>query len=348
MQVFLYEFITGGGMWSQGSRPPCGSLLDEGQAMARSLAADFASAGIEVLSLLDSRLPVSGVGQVERIGSADEERRAFIGQAAAADWSVVVAPEFAGNLLRRCQWVREAGGHLLCPGPAVVSLASDKQRTADHLQRHGIQVPHGMEINSPKSIGSVPANLFPAVIKPLDGCGSQGVQRVQDASQLRAILDGTPQRLERFVAGLAASVAVLCGPEVQIALPACEQRLSFDGHFGYLGGRTPIPEPVALRARKLALRAVRSLPNPFGYIGVDLILGPDPSGRDDNVIEINPRLTTSYVGLRALCRNNLATAMLAVAQQREPALSWDDGVVEFSADGRITIDRQLRDPRAEP
>ena len=32
----------------------------------------------------------------------------------------------------------------------------------------------------------------------------------------------------------------------------------------------------------------------------------------DRVIEINPRLTTSYVGLRALARFNLAEALLAV------------------------------------
>jgi predicted ATP-grasp superfamily ATP-dependent carboligase len=85
---------------------------------------------------------------------------------------------------------------------------------------------------------------------------------------------------------------------------------------------------------------VRTLSDPFGYIGVDLVLGADPDGQDDHVIEINPRLTTSYVGLRALSRNNLAAAMLVVAEGREPALSWHDGVVEFSADGRTSaIDR---------
>lgn len=315
--------------------------------MVRSLTADLVAAGIEVHCLLDARLPGFGVGQFERIGSANEERQAFMRQAAAADWTVVIAPEFARNLLRRSQWVLEAGGQLLSPGPAIVSLASDKQRTAEHLERHGIQVPQGVVIKDATCIGSIPVNLFPAVIKPIDGCGSQGVQKVHDASELRAMRDRTPQRLERFVPGLAASVAVLCGTELRIALPACEQRLSFDGHFVYLGGRTPLPELVALRARKLALRAVQSLPHPFGYVGVDLILRTNPSGRDDCVIEINPRLTTSYVGLRALCRNNLAAAMLAVALNQEPALSWHDGVVEFSADGRIMMDRPLRDPRAE-
>ena len=38
------------------------------------------------------------------------------------------------------------------------------------------------------------------------------------------------------------------------------------------------------------------------------MLGDDPAGADDVVIEINPRLTTSYLGLRRLARDNLADA----------------------------------------
>ena len=35
-----------------------------------------------------------------------------------------------------------------------------------------------------------------------------------------------------------------------------------------------------------------------GWVGVDLILGPDIKGSKDFVFEINPRLTTSYLGAR--------------------------------------------------
>jgi predicted ATP-grasp superfamily ATP-dependent carboligase len=89
------------------------------------------------------------------------------------------------------------------------------------------------------------------------------------------------------------------------------------------------------RARRLARAAVQSLPDPVGWVGVDLVFGNDEKGRDDTVIEINPRLTTSYVGLRAICRENLAAAMLAVAQGRRPALSWRAEAIQFTADGRI-------------
>ena len=49
-------------------------------------------------------------------------------------------------------------------------------------------------------------------------------------------------------------------------------------------------------------------------MGVDLVLGRDPTGAEDFVIEVNPRLTTSYVGLRAAAKTNLAEAMLRVAE----------------------------------
>jgi predicted ATP-grasp superfamily ATP-dependent carboligase len=145
-----------------------------------------------------------------------------------------------------------------------------------------------------------------------------------------------PIRLEEFVPGLAASVAVLCGPSRHYALPACEQHLSRDGCFTYLGGSLPLPPQLDSRARRLALAAVGVLPLPRGYVGVDLILGDPADDSGDRVIEINPRLTTSYVGLRRLSRTNLAAAILAVACGGEPDLSFGPGPVEFTAAGVLS------------
>src|SRR5205814_3910149 len=123
------------------------------------------------------------------------------------------------------------------------------------------------------------------------------------------------------------------GPMGNHALPACEQRLSTDDRFTYFGGRLPLEENLDARARRLALAAAAALPNPGGYIGVDLVLGDAADGSGDRVIEINPRLTTSYVGLRALSRTNLAAAMLAVASGQSPNLGFDSESVEFTAAG---------------
>ena len=105
---------------------------------------------------------------------------------------------------------------------------------------------------------------------------------------------------------------------------------SEDGRFRYLGGAVPLPAALNRRAQQLARRAVESVAGLFGYVGVDVGLAPSPE--DDVVIEINPRLTTSYVGLRRLARFNLADALLAVTTGSPlPRPEWHEGPVRFSA-----------------
>jgi predicted ATP-grasp superfamily ATP-dependent carboligase len=98
---------------------------------------------------------------------------------------------------------------------------------------------------------------------------------------------------------------------------------------------------LAERAVDLATSAVRAgLPQAGGYLGVDLVLGRHPRGADDFVIEVNPRITTSYVGLRAAYDTNLAAAILRVADDREPDLRLAAGKIQFGSDGAV-IRRQF-------
>ncbi len=184
----------------------------------------------------------------------------------------------------------------------------------------------------------LPADFpYPAVFKPRFGAGSQDIWFIPDAAiaaQMRGMLD-RPGRLEQFCPGAAASVAILCGPAARLPLLPCRQRLSADGRFRYLGGRCPLDVALAHRAERLAVQAVGTLNKPLGYLGVDLVLGDDPRGTDDRVIEINPRLTTSYVGLRTMSAVNLAGAMLSVAEGRPARLSWLDREVEFDGTGNV-------------
>jgi predicted ATP-grasp superfamily ATP-dependent carboligase len=133
--------------------------------------------------------------------------------------------------------------------------------------------------------------------------------------------------VQEYVPGQAASVALLIGPRQTIALCPARQHLSEDGRFRYLGGSLPLPEPLAQRARRLALQAVAGIEGLQGYVGVDLVLGEDGH---DYAIEINPRLTTSYIGLRQLCEGNLAELMLRVIGGEETqAPAWRAGEVTF-------------------
>jgi predicted ATP-grasp superfamily ATP-dependent carboligase len=104
----------------------------------------------------------------------------------------------------------------------------------------------------------------------------------------------------------------------------------------YRGGRLPLNPELHAAAADLAGRAVEAVPGLRGYVGVDLLLLNHPPGRIGLVIEINPRLTTSYVGLRRLARFNVMRAMLAVLEGKPPGpLEYAPGPIAFRPDGTV-------------
>ncbi|HEY2894259.1 MAG TPA: ATP-grasp domain-containing protein, partial [Pirellulales bacterium] len=319
-RILLYEFVTGGGCYSLAGPAP-DSLLAEGRAMLGALAQDFALAGHSLDVLIDVHQPKLALPpsvRLRAVESARAEQQLLAELASQADWTSIVAPEFDGHLLARCERVIKAGGRLLGPSQEFVALASDKHALALHLAARGVPMPTGVALEPGDRLPR--EARYPAVLKPRDGAGSLGVRLVNSPGDIDRVT--APSRLEEFCPGLPVSVALLCGPHGARPLAPCRQRL--DG-FSYLGGELPLSTELARRASRLAARAVSLVEPTLGYIGVDLVLGDELSGARDVVIEINPRVTTSYVGLRALAKFNLAAAMLAVAQGHEPELCWHPG-----------------------
>jgi predicted ATP-grasp superfamily ATP-dependent carboligase len=341
VRIFVYEHITGGGTYVDTALGrPCGSLLAEGSAMLRALVADFELLdGVEVVFLRDARLTGLGIdgneGRIVR--SVSEYWQAFDQTAAESDGTLVVAPEIGGALLRCCQTVVDAGGRLVSPGPSAVAIASNKFTLQRRLRDEDVPVPQArrVAIGDPPPVGFP----FPAVIKPVDGAGSMGVRLIRSADEWSWEANPSEQQgwlLQQYRHGTPASVALLCCPSGVHPLIPCRQRFDGSERFAYRGGSLPLEPQLAKRAVRLAVRATqRALPGVVGYLGVDLMLGGDPSGGEDVVIEINPRVTTSYVGLRAAANTNLAAAMLAVAEDRAPDMRFSPESLEFDADGTV-------------
>lgn len=336
MKLFLYEHFCSGAVVGQ---PGAGDLRAEGWAMLASLLDDFGRCpGVCVETPLDPAAPPSGwvpPANVRALAPPSEGEDAFRSLARAADCTLVVAPEFDELLERRCRWAEEVGGRLLGPSSAAVRLTADKLTLARHLCERGIP--------TPPCSSAADAWGYPLVCKPRFGAGSQATFLISDRAELEAALTRAREEgwqgemvVQPYVPGLPASVAVLIGPGRCVALPAAAQHLSDDGRFHYRGGVLPLPPEYNVRARRLAERAVGAVEGLLGYVGVDLVLGEAADGGADSVIEINPRLTTSYVGLRALARFNLAEALLAVATGATlPAMDWNAGPIHFRADGRV-------------
>jgi predicted ATP-grasp superfamily ATP-dependent carboligase len=131
-------------------------------------------------------------------------------------------------------------------------------------------------------------------------------------------------------------MAFLIGPKQTLGLAPCWQLISHKGTLAYEGGTCPIHPDYAERVARIATPAVRSVPGLAGYVGVDVILGEAANGSEDVVIEINPRVTTSYLGLSALCIHNLASVWLSLHVGNEvPPLLWHEGVVAYFPNGTI-------------
>ncbi len=322
-RVLLFEYATGGGAWEDVSLLAGDSpFLQEGAMMVRALLADLSSlADVEVVVLWDARLPSSWLGplttgtQLEFVASVAQWRVAIETAAQTCTETLLVAPECGGVLERLTDRAAQAGLKLACPQGECVRLASDKHATCEWLLRAGVRCPAGVRLGSGDQLPE--SFSYPAVLKPVDGAGAAGVRTIKRASSLaRCPQSGVAWRLENFVAGRAASVLLLRydsqGTNRVVALPAAWQRLESGETWSYLGGETPIDASYAERAVRLALQTAEALPSWRGLLGVDLVLGADASGADDWVIEVNPRVTTSYVGVRQILRGNALSLLFGV------------------------------------
>jgi predicted ATP-grasp superfamily ATP-dependent carboligase len=335
MQIFLYEWATGGGLVDAAGPVP-GSLLREGAAMIGALAGDLVRIpDCRVSALRDPRvlqLALPGCSVVDVI-SRSSQREEFERLAAEADATILIAPELDDILLKAARLATASGGRLMSPSVDFIRIAADKQRTCETLAAAMVPVPVGRMLEPDEPL---PADFgYPAVVKPVIGAGSQ------DTFMVSGPYDGTPayawrRRLERYVPGLPASVSMLCGPNGRISLEPCKQRISDDGRLRYLGGEMPLAAGLAERARSLGERALAAMPAAVGYVGVDVVLGREPDGSEDVVIEINPRLTTSYVGLRTVAVGNLAEAMWRVAQGDMQPVEFSSKPIEFDANGNVS------------
>jgi hypothetical protein len=208
-----------------------------------------------------------------------------------------------------------------------VRLAADKAATARLLRAAGIPAPDTAVVRFAAAAGSPRLPRPPFILKPRDGCGCAGVVEVRDGRGTAAavgivrLATGRGDFLcQERVEGIDASVAVLAAPPGPgrrfLAIGPCRQRIVRRGRaLVYAGGEAPLPHPRAAEALDLARRAVTTLDLASGgavrgWTGVDLVIGRDGA----RVIEINPRLTTSYIGLRRVVRPSLAGLLLAAAR----------------------------------
>jgi len=231
---------------------------------------------------------------------------------------------------------------LVCP-PFLFrdTLAGDKWRLAGRLRARGIPTPECRPIPAGAAIPS--DGPFPAVLKPIDGAGSVETYLLADAGSVRALgCVSFEALLQPFYSGVPMSASFLLPHEGPPALVATgRQKIKVeDGRFQYLGGVIPSTCPEAL---PVLLSALSVVPGLAGFVGVDFLW--DAERRSVTVLEINPRVTTSHVGLTGLfVPGRLARAWMAVCgvpgyenglQASMANEAQDIPSVEFDAQGNV-------------
>jgi predicted ATP-grasp superfamily ATP-dependent carboligase len=321
MRLLLYEWCCSGGLGGRAPSECFASITREGRAMLEALAADAAKdASLDVTVLVDPVRPLTLPRRVlGREVPTGTETESLVAAAREHDWTVIVAPETDGILASRVAAARAAGARVLAPSAAFIGIASDKQATVNALAAAGVPVPAGRSL-APGEMLPIGFHL-PAVRKDRASVGCDGLQVIRDSNVAPAAL---ATRLEAFVTGTPVGVSCLCGPDRIEVLPPMRQRFTAGDAARYVGSDPLDDELLAARAQAIARRAVEAVmqravtpadhaPPAIGWVGVDMILGLRDDGRADRVLEVNPRMTTSFVALAARSGTSLVQTMLAVA-----------------------------------
>jgi len=337
MRILVHEFATGGGFAG------CEHLVREGAAMRHALLADLVETHAhQIVTTSDARLRLSmprGV-EVAALEGPPRRRTAQLDRLIAeADAVWLIAPETDRRLERLASRVERRGRVLLGSTSAAIRTASDKAALPRLLEPRGILVPRTLPI-----AGGAPAEVwmtaardigFPLVVKPRRGAGCDDVHLVRDENQLHdTVASGRgrrPMLLQQFIRGTHASVSLVADGRHAVALAVNRQSIRESAPFRYRGGETPIRHARSACAAAAAVCACESIPGLRGYVGIDLVLTDAGAA----IIEINPRLTTAYVGLRCVLPYNVAALVVDACHGRLPKPPRAHRRVRFTAAGRV-------------
>jgi hypothetical protein len=279
------------------------ALAFEGAAMLETIKMSFERCGYEVV------LPGCGdfAAEIERL-------------APTCDMGLVIAPD---HLLARYMQILEQHTHNLGCGFMTIALCANKMQTGKILRSHGISVPS--EVTEGKR-----------VIKPVKGCGAQGV-RVSDGPAgegefSQQYIDG-----EHFSVSLVASRVIgdACAyftgkPPIVLAVNRQCIGQEADGAIHYLGGETPVHPAREAEIIETAKKAIIVL-GLQGYCGVDVVVADKVY-----VVDVNPRITTSLVGIAACMQEEIAEILIDASKGGGPEQVHLSGSVRFDTHGKVS------------
>lgn len=318
MKILVFEYITGGGFNRQ-ELPD--SLVREGRLMLQALLDNLSRInGIELMVMLDWRLKNSidrAAINTRIIKREHNSHNEFVRLCQHCDAIWPIAPEFNGILQSLCHTVETMGKLLLTSATAAVAVTGNKFHCYQHLSRHYITT-------IPTQLLDDKYDYLPGewMIKPVDGAGcadSYLISNRQEFMIASTQLQGRGQFIiQPHIRGKKTSLSCLFKQGQGWLICANLQRFNIVNKQ-YRLAEIVVNTPSNLTAayKNLVNKIAGALPDLWGYVGIDLIETTDQI----NVLEINPRLTTSFAGIYAACGINIAQVVLQLIIKGKPLLN---------------------------
>ncbi|MDX1926710.1 MAG: ATP-grasp domain-containing protein, partial [Pirellulaceae bacterium] len=262
-----------------------------------------------------------------------------------ADAVVVIAPEFSSilqnaisKLMPVCKLLLNCSGHFL-------ENTCDKWLTAQRLSVKQIYHPATQLVTEVNAhwLEQHRSETGRWIIKPRDGAGCDAIQVVDDDS-LQSVLNiirSTDSQsrmiLQPLHQGNAFSRSAIVGAAGNSHwMPLVTQEFMVGNSMTYCGGKVLLTSdsPSLPQLDKVLEATVEALGRgACGWIGVDLLYSH--VSNDWMVIEINPRLTTSFTGLSAAYGSGLMEQMLRAVRGMEVCVNPTWKSIAFDAAGNV-------------
>lgn len=324
--LFIFEFVSGGG-FNEMDIPV--SLFCEGFAMLRSIIEDFKEINFNITILLDKRIqPLSYLLKADKINIVSKSTnylKEFTNAVKYNEYCFIIAPEFSETLYNLTKIVKDNNKTILSVDLSGIKLATYKFKTFEFLKKYDINTPKTYLI--PRNKDYFDKNFViekfrqlncPIVIKQEDGVGAESIFYFEREELIYKFFDDLDEKLERdkdyilqeYIEGEDLSVSLLGIHDIPIILSINAQNLDITTHnkkSEYFGGYTPVENFKKYEKELLKIVNKLNLSAFSSYYGIDFVRKKDGK---IYVIEINPRLTTSYLGIRNIIDFNPAKLIL--------------------------------------
>jgi len=309
LKLLIFEYAAALGLQST-------AISVEGQYMLEGLLTDLNQVGADYLIHKNSKIgnDFSGCNPIV----IDKELSSWLDENIVSfDACFPLAPEEDLILYRITKTLEENNVEILGSSSEAVFACSDKFETFNILKKDfPLIASEKIFFNNLKSYKNYFNDRKKMLVKPADGVSCSGVWVVQsytDFIQASAHLKRTTNLpfflLQDYVEGLSTSVSILSTGKVAMPLSLNLQKIRLNhGKLLYNGGKVPYEHELSDDAKYISKKAVEHIKGLKGYVGVDLLL--DESNDEIYILEINPRLTTSYVALRRILNFNLGEAII--------------------------------------